>query len=141
MPRLSSSLPRYRCHKASGQAIVTLAGKHHYLGPYGTKASRLEYDRVSAEWVADGRPSASERSHSDLTVNELLVAYLKFAKAYYPTGRSGELHGVKRAMRPLRELYGRTRVSEFGPLALKAVRQRMVDLGWVRTSALSRRSG
>ncbi|MBN2375291.1 MAG: hypothetical protein JXD22_02730 [Sedimentisphaerales bacterium] len=34
---------------------------------------------------------------------------------------------IKLAVRPLVELYGRTPVSAIGPLALKTVRQRMVD--------------
>ncbi|MEO8493844.1 MAG: hypothetical protein ABI614_02150 [Planctomycetota bacterium] len=42
MPRLTNSLPKYRKHRASGQAVVTLAGKDRYLGRYGTKASERE---------------------------------------------------------------------------------------------------
>ncbi len=38
------SLPNYSKHKAAGQAVVGLSGKDVYLGPYGTKASKLEYD-------------------------------------------------------------------------------------------------
>ena len=38
MPRLAKSVPKYRKHRASGQAIVSLNGVEHYLGPYGTKA-------------------------------------------------------------------------------------------------------
>ncbi|MCA9018460.1 MAG: hypothetical protein KDA77_24275, partial [Planctomycetaceae bacterium] len=55
MPRLSSTLPRYRKHRASGQAIVELNGHRHYLGPHGTKASKVEYDRLIAEWLANHR--------------------------------------------------------------------------------------
>ncbi len=41
MPRIAAdSAPKYRRHKASGQAIVTLSGHDHYLGPHGTAASR-----------------------------------------------------------------------------------------------------
>ena len=42
MPRLVRTLPGYRKHKASGQAVVTLNGRDHYLGPHGTKASKRE---------------------------------------------------------------------------------------------------
>ena len=35
-------------------------------------------------------------------------------------------------MRPLKRLYGRTRVADFGPRALKAVRQEMIESGWSR---------
>jgi hypothetical protein len=44
-----ASLPKYRKHRASGQAVVTLCGVDHYLGPHGTRASKSEYDRLIAE--------------------------------------------------------------------------------------------
>src|SRR6185436_9565102 len=44
MPKLGAQNPKYRKHRASGQARVTIAGKDIYLGPYGTAASRREYD-------------------------------------------------------------------------------------------------
>ena len=47
----SKTLPKYRKHKASGQAIVTIGGKMHYLGPHDTKASRAEYDLVFARQI------------------------------------------------------------------------------------------
>ena len=46
MPRRSRSLPKYRKHKASGQAVVTLDGMDFYLGPYNSRASLREYDRL-----------------------------------------------------------------------------------------------
>jgi hypothetical protein len=33
MPRLIHAPPKYRKHKASGQAVVTINGRDHYLGP------------------------------------------------------------------------------------------------------------
>jgi hypothetical protein len=42
-------IPRYRKHKATDQAVVTLDGKDHYLGKHGTEESRRAYDdRVEA---------------------------------------------------------------------------------------------
>jgi hypothetical protein len=38
MPRSSDLLPKYRKHKATGNAVVTLSGRNFYLGPYNTKA-------------------------------------------------------------------------------------------------------
>ena len=59
MPRLVNAVPRYRKHRRSGQAVVTIRGRDHYLGPYGTKASRLEYDRlVPSGWLVGGRRSS-----------------------------------------------------------------------------------
>jgi len=39
---------------------------------------------------------------------------------------------MRDAIRPLKEMYARTAVGQFGPLALKAVRQRMIDAGLSR---------
>ena len=55
MPRLVHALPKYRKHRASGQAIVTLSGVDHYLGPHGTKISKRQYDRLMAEWLENDR--------------------------------------------------------------------------------------
>ena len=56
MPILRSDrLPKYRRHKATGQALVTLNVHDFYLGLHGSKASRLEYDRLVTEWQANGR--------------------------------------------------------------------------------------
>jgi hypothetical protein len=49
MPKLVTSIPKYRKHKQSGQAVETLNGRNFLLGPYGTQASKAEYDRVTAE--------------------------------------------------------------------------------------------
>ena len=42
MPKLRNSVPKYRRHKASGQAVVTLDGKDFYLGPHNSKVSIAE---------------------------------------------------------------------------------------------------
>ena len=49
MPCLTNSAPKYRRHRASGQAVVTLNGRDFYLGPNGTQASRREHDWLVAE--------------------------------------------------------------------------------------------
>ena len=51
MPKLTAAVPKYRKHKATGQAVVTLNGHDFYLGPHNTAASRLEYDQQIAEWL------------------------------------------------------------------------------------------
>ena len=133
MPKLVHSLPKYRKHRATGQAVVTLNGQDRYLGPYGTKTSKLEYDRLIGEWLQNGR-SPLVGSADDLTVVELCARYWKFAKSYYKKdGKcTGEAPNIKLAIRFLKDWYGKTLVSEFGPLALQAVRQRMVDADYSR---------
>jgi integrase len=142
MPRPRKSVPSYRLHKQSGQAVVTLPdglGRRRdvLLGPHGTPESRQEYLRVLAEWEANGRgppPRGAEGSASDLTVNELALAYWKHAEAYYRfDGRKGTESNLRDALRILKELYGHTVAADFGPLALKACRAEMVKKGWART--------
>jgi hypothetical protein len=51
MPR-TLRISTYRCHKPTGQAVVTLNGKDHYLGKWNTKTSKAEYNLLIGEWLA-----------------------------------------------------------------------------------------
>ena len=130
MPSVSAAprVPSYRRHKPTGQAVVTLNGCDIYLGKWNTKTSRGEYDRLIGEWLAGGRCLPPE---GGLTINELALRYWQFAKQHYRKDGSptSGLEGLKHALRPLRQLYGPTPGPKFGPLALKAVRQRMIESG------------
>lgn len=131
MPTLKNRIPSYRKHKATGQAVVTLDGRTFYLGKHNTATSRAEYNRLIAEWMAEGGNFQAAPS-SDYTVAELLAAFLKHAQAYYRDAQgktTAEYEKFKYAARPLKKLYGRTAAKDFGPLALKAVRQQFIDSG------------
>lgn len=120
MPRLTQKVPAYRKH-AKGQAIVVLNYKTHYLGAYGSKASRMLYDRLIAEWLASDRRPKSEESQS-LTLSEVVLAYWKHCKRHYrmPNGKpSSTQDNIKYLLKPLRKLYGDISVDDFGPLAFK----------------------
>ena len=141
MPSPNPRLPKYRKHKASGQAIVTLNGVDFYLGPHGSAASRHEYDRLIAEWLAAGRRVPSAEELGSTTIVEMLARYWPFAETHYrdKNGRpSKELDNIRYAIRPLKRLYGPTLVRDFGPLALKALQQRMMDDGLCRPVINSR---
>jgi integrase len=132
--------PSYRLHKPSGQAVVTICGRDYYLGRWNTPQSHAEYDRLIAEWLANGRRlRGQDATPSDITVTEVILAFDKYAEQRYPlSGR--ELENFRLALQPLRELYGHTPVRNFGPKALKAVQQHMNGLGWCRT-VINRRVG
>ena len=133
MPRLGNRVPKYRKHKQSGQAIVTINGRDHLLGPHGTKASKLDYDRLITEWLSSGRSASYGAREHAVSITELMVDYVKHVKVYYGTGPNSELHRVTRVLRPLRELYGRTAAADFGVLQFKALRQKFVDEGLARS--------
>jgi hypothetical protein len=87
-------VPKYRKHKQSGKAIVTLldglGGRRDILlGEYGTDQSRMEYARVISEWEAAGRRLLQTAAASDLTCNELMLAYWQLAEGYYSDWKLG----------------------------------------------------
>jgi len=134
MPRQKNACtPAYRKHKPSDRAVVTIDGRDYYLGPWNSKASKLEYDRLIAEWLANGRrmPSASGNRHAgpgDYMVMELALDYLRYAQQYYVKDgeQTSEVSCMKCALGYVKRLYGHTPASQFGPLALKAVREAMI---------------
>ena len=83
------SVPSYRRHKQSGQAVVTLPDalgnrKDVLLGKYGTQESRQEYAKVIAEWEAAGRQlPSSKQKIPDITIAELIDRYWPWVKNYY----------------------------------------------------------
>jgi integrase len=129
-------VPSYRRHKQSGQAVVTLRGldgkrRDVLLGPWNSLESRQEYARLISEIKAAPAAAISAASTpSDATIDEILVPYLKHADQYYrhPDGtQTGQAEQIRSAIRPLARLYGDTIAREFGPLALAAVRDRMIE--------------
>jgi len=130
--------PRYRLHKQSGQAVVSLPlGGGRYkdvlLGPYGSPESHRDYARIISEWRVTGATSCQIlRSSQDITVAEVCLRFWSHAKEYYrrPDGTpSHEIKNIQYSLEVLQELYGKTNANQFGPLALKAVRQVMISSG------------
>jgi integrase len=136
MPRVkSSSVPSYRRHRATGQAVVTLDGKDFYLGQHGTAASRAEYDRRIAEWTAAGRQLPADPD--GITVAEMCSAFRRHAREFYKDADgtiSRAVSNFDEAMKPLLKLYGKTPASEFGPVKLKTCREQFISAGRVRSN-------
>jgi len=134
MPRLSSAVPKYR--KKAGRAVVTIAGRDHYLlGHYGSKASRIDYDRLIGEYLATGRRgTAQDVADQHISVTQLIAAYWKFAQGYYrKAGKpTSELSVIKLALRDLKAFYGKEPATDFGPLKLKAIREHWITQGHAR---------
>jgi integrase len=139
--RRRGEFPRYRLHKQSGQAVVSLPigdGKYRdvLLGPFESEESNREYTRVINEWVAAGQhplPRKIGGRCPSLSVSELVLRFWKYAEQHYRLvdgSLSGELNHFKYALAPLVDLYGGKPAVEFGPLGLKAVRQNMIDTRW-----------
>lgn len=84
LPANAPRTPKYRLHRPSGQAVVALDGRDTYLGRHGTAASRHEYDKRIAEWLANGRRfPAPNGDRPEITIVELMAPYVRFAKTYH----------------------------------------------------------
>jgi integrase len=152
MPKLVHRNPAYRRHSQSGDSFVQLSGERIYLGRFGSKETKQEYDRCVAAWIANGRRPRRAAATADLSITELIADYWEHARAYYVkpvlnadrtpkiddqgkplTRPTSEQESIHQAL-PLKKLYGSTAAAEFGPLALKSVREAMVKLGWCRSN-------
>lgn len=134
-------VPSYRLHKASGQAIVTIAGRDHYLGKHGTEASRRAYDALVGRWIAGGR-AAVEEPDRGATVVEVIEAFWTWAQGYYrKDGKpTSQISILRPALASLNQLYGDTPAAEFSPSRLKALRDSWVAEGASRSGANRRTS-
>ena len=124
--------PAYLLHKATGQARVRIGGKDRYLGAYGSPESKARYEEIVTEWLLRHTDSLK----SQLRLDELALLYLEHARSYYVKNgkQTSEVYNVRLALRPLVKLFGQTRISDFGPKKLTAVRDAMIAQGCVRTS-------
>ncbi len=143
MPR--RRIPSYRCYKPKNLGLVVIDGKQHYLGTYGTPESLSEYNRIVQEYLTRGtapsRAEPADPSPAATLVNELIVAFLNHAEGHYvgPDGTpTGEVYNLTVSLKPLRAIYGYTPADQFGPLALRAVRDRMISDGLSRTTINAR---
>ena len=105
MTYTKKQLPKYCRHKPSGRAFVRIGGKMNYLGKYGSQASRREYDRIIAEFVANGRKVVGDPD--DLLVEDLIAQFLDYINRevdYIADTRNR----INRVLRPLNDLYGQS---------------------------------
>jgi hypothetical protein len=138
MPRRVHTLPAYRLHKASGNAVVTIGGVDRYLGKHGTEESKAAYDRTIQEWLASGRAPtpAQQGGRTGLAVAGLPERYREFTERHdqHEEKPSRKAEQIRLALKPLRRLYASPLASDSGPVACKAVR------GQTGASGLCRRT-
>ena len=64
-------IPQPTRHR-TGQAVVRLNGRDVYLGRHGSPAAKSKYEKVIAEWFANGW----QLPDAERTVNKVILAYL-----------------------------------------------------------------
>lgn len=134
--------PSYCHHTPKNLAYVRLGGEFIYLGTYGSPESKIKYERLVAEWLGRGRIATNGSGDDpELSVNAVLLTYVKFAQSFYRNSEGTptlELDKIAQAIGPLKTLYGETPAAAFGPVALKAVRQKMIESNLARTTVNQR---
>ena len=130
-------VPSYRYHKASGQAVVVIAGRSFYLGKFNSKESRKAYARIMAEWKSAGKASFGTES-DQVTVAMLWADYRDHCDEYYPESRKSEAVMIRIAWRFMDD-YLDVAVKDFNANSLRAVRAKMLEAVGARGKPLSRK--
>ena len=141
MPPRYKKAPKYRLHRQSGLAIVTvrmpgMKPRDMTLGPYNSTESIDRYKEVLTS-IQLGHDRTVTKSKLDSSVNEVIVAFWKHAEQHYRRAdgtTTGELVEYKYALQCLRKLAGSEMAATFGPLKLQAVRDEMLARKWSRKS-------
>lgn len=133
MARPKNITPAYLKHAASGRGYAVFNGKWHYFGPFDDPESKSAYLTLLSRWAQNGQQLLDDMP-TGLSVNEAILAYVKFATEFYRNRRrSHEINSrIARAMRPLRAAFGLTPAAAFGPKAIKAIRATLIGDGLSR---------
>ena len=127
--------PKYRHHKARNLAVVRIDGKDYYLGRFGSDENRAKYHRLLADWRAGlldhqsngPRENGNRTRDNSILITDLVRKYARFAKEYYQKDGVLTQPGIKVALRYLQQSSGHVAAMNFGPKALKIVRDQMID--------------
>ena len=139
------SIPSYLLHTQTGRAraVWTASGIRQFRmlpGPFNSAESRAAFRTLLLEVESSPLPSMETEG---TTIADLLLAYMVHADQHYrgPDGKpTSEIYEIRLVVRALRELYAEKLVIEFGPLSVKAARQKWVNEGRSRTEC-NRRVG
>lgn len=109
----------------SGQARIRIRGQDHYLGVWGSPASRKEYARLAAELAGDGVELPREDGAA-LTVADVIAAW-----ALAHPGDKQERREILRAAAVLDRVCGPTLAKDFDADRLERVRAEMTSGSWM----------
>lgn len=123
--------PSYRHHKPSGNAVVTIDRRDHYLGPYDSPESHSRYAEMIERWRRKELVLSTAASEAR-TVVEIVAAFDAYARARYT--RSKEADNFAPVLRILRDRFGHIAADRFGPRFAKELRRLLIEEGRTRTS-------
>jgi hypothetical protein len=110
-------------------AVVYINGRKIFLGKWGSVEADTEYRRILAEWVSNP-VSPGTKSNGLATIDELALAFLKWAKEYH---EYRTYHCFKTAIEAMLELYGGISIRDFGCRKLTTLQSLFISKGYART--------
>ncbi len=125
-----SRIPSVRFHR-KGYFFIRIEGKDHYLGR-DKVAANVKADLLLADYLKRRNlPSHASIRTAEIPIEELGVRFLLWAKDYYTyDGRDTDVYTRFRlSIQLLINHHGGDVPSRFGPLALKRLREIMIDAG------------
>ena len=129
--------PAYRHYRPKDLAVVRIRGKDHYLGRYDSPESWRRYHQLIADDLsaAENPPQVLpfvEPQAEPISIKQLCLAYFEFSERYYEkeARATSEVGCIKHPLRRLLKLYGDALATEFGPKALKNVRDEFIRDGF-----------
>jgi len=133
MPKLSDRHVPKLCRDGR-YAVVYANGQKYRLGKWNkdtdipTESALTAYGRFIAEWIV-APYSAGKHRNVEVTINELVKAFLNEKKAYIAPS---DYWSYTIALTTILQLYDGIPTDSFTPKSLKAVRQVFVERGYSR---------
>ncbi|MEZ6130530.1 MAG: hypothetical protein R3C59_17730 [Planctomycetaceae bacterium] len=133
------SMEHFKARNAARVRIRQPNGKYKaiYLGNWGSKEAQEKYDELIAELVTTDRNA----DRTTTTVPTPIVhPFLEHCESYYVKNgeQTSEVSVIRIALREVVAQCGRLPASQFSPLRLKAIRERMIAQKWKRNRSISR---
>jgi hypothetical protein len=136
-------IPTYRLHKATQQAVVTIAKHDYYLGKYGTKESHDQYNALVNKWqtvkgeltatalrkALRGRSSRATAKKDAISLLDAAKSYRDWSKKRYSTAEHANIEGM---LKVVLSLYLHEKAENIGPAELRKIRSQMLAKDWSR---------
>lgn len=130
-PKSRPRLPKMGRH-SSGQARITLNGKVHYLGAFGSPEAHQRYAELVQKWLSGGGRPLTEVPHAGqvlLTVRDLFVRYSEWVMVtgrYLKNGSpTSQRHLIEDVLLSFEAFAGSARVTLLGEPILMQWRDRL----------------
>src|SRR5690349_8610065 len=116
MARPKKRIPEMHYHSARERFYIRIGGKWHYLDK-DKNVAQGEADRLVGQFLL-GAPQGDVSPSETISITEVANPYMAYLEQNRYSKESETLGDIRVALKPLRELYGRTRAADFNQESL-----------------------